>query len=152
MGETHPALGERKTVIKYRKSGNMGMYIINVANTVDRIIYVHVVNGATLICSEPVCELTPYTAYTEPDDEALKAEIYQKGLADAWKCAKKLLEEVMDWRFRNEFMVDMFQCEDAGSVMCHYTASEAIARLKKYEHEQEELMIKTEDKKGKKRP
>ena len=117
------------------------MYIINVANTVDRIIYVHVVNGATLICSEPVCELTPYTAYTETDDEVLKTEIYQKGLADAWEAGKKLIAEVIDRRFRNQFMVDIFQCEDAWSAMCHYTASEAIARLKKYEHE-----------KGKKRP
>lgn len=56
----------------------MGAYIINIPDSVDRVVYINVnpMNGKTYTASYSVENLTPYT---EPDLEQVRKEAYQKG-------------------------------------------------------------------------
>ena len=103
-------------------------------------------------------DLTPYT---EPDLDAIRKEVhdkcmneaedlayklyspkideaYQRGLNNAWKVARKFMSEVMDARFRNNFMVEIFECDNAMGAMKVYSASECIEKIQQYEQRQEE--------------
>ena len=100
-----------------------------------------------------ISKLTPYT---EPDLEQVRKEAYDEGyedaeekyndgysdgydagLDDAWKAARKFMSEVIDARFRNNFMVEIFRWDNAVGAMKVYSASEAIEKIRQYEQEQE---------------
>lgn len=70
----------------------------------------------------PVEELTPYT---EPDIEQVRKEAYEKGLIEAWECAKKIQDTGgnLNWWIHNT------------------SASEAIEKIRQYEQEQEEIKV-----------
>lgn len=59
----------------------MGAYIINVPDSVDRVVYINVdpMDGKTYIASYSVDNLTPYT---EPDLEQVRKEAYAEGFKD----------------------------------------------------------------------
>ena len=61
-------------------------------------------------------------------------EVYQKGLDDAWKAA--------NWLFNNNSVVaDVFGLSDDQSIECvflEYSPSDAIAKIKAYEEQQEQ--------------
>ena len=80
-----------------------------------------------------------YKLYSPKIDEA-----YQRGLNDAWKAARKFMSEVMDARFRNNFMVEIFECDNAMGAMKVYSASECIEKIQQYE-QKEEKPISVED-------
>jgi len=66
-----------------------------------------------------------------------KQDGYQKGLNDAWDAARKFMSEVIDARFRNNFMVEIFECDNAMGTMKVYSASECIEKIRQYEQEKE---------------
>ena len=53
---------------------------------------------------------------------------YNKGLEDAWECARKIIGLGEP--------TDVVGCAGLRDFICGYSASEAIARLKKYEEKQ----------------
>ena len=96
-------------------------------------------------------DLTPYTedsayahGYTEAESkyreirDELEKDAYQRGLNDAWECARKFMSEVIDARFRNNFMVELLECDNAMGAMKVYSASEAVEKIRQYEQEQKQ--------------
>ena len=56
---------------------------------------------------------------------------YNKGLEDAWECARNII----GWGEP----IDVVGCAGLRNFICGYSASEAIARLKKYEEQQKKI-------------
>ena len=120
-----------------------------------------------------ISKLTPYT---EPDLERVRKEAYQKGyetgyedgynepgknqqeayqrgLSDAWDAARKFMSEVIDARFRNNFMVEIFRWDNAVGAMKVYSASEAIEKIRQYKQEKDaEIKVGNEVKAFEKKP
>ena len=63
-----------------------------------------------------------------------KAEEYQRGLDDAWECARKLCQSEK-YGGLEEHCAEIFNRQDTFDVF-DYSASEAIAKVKKYEDKQ----------------
>ena len=128
----------------------MGAYIINIPDSVDRVIYINVnpMNGKTYTASYSVENLTPYT---EPDLEQVRKEgyqqgyeqgykdgynepgknqqeAYQRGLNDAWEAARK----IANIPYSEEEKV--FGSGGWAFIEKH-TASEAIEKIRQYEQE-----------------
>lgn len=63
----------------------MGAYIINIPDSVDRVIYTNVdpMNGKTYIASYSVDDLAPYTV---PDFEQVRKEAYENGVIYGRMC------------------------------------------------------------------
>lgn len=76
----------------------------------------------------------PLTPYTEPDMEKVRKEAYEKGLADAWTAARKIVT-MPNREFINSDILDLDHGE---SIFTKYTASEAIEKIRQYEQKQEE--------------
>jgi phage terminase small subunit len=51
------------------------------------------------------------------------------------------MSEVIDARFRNNFMVEIFECDNAMGAMKVYSAYEAIEKIRQYEQEKEEIQV-----------
>lgn len=84
------------------------------------------------------CEECPKQAYTD----ALKMDVYQKGLSDAWEAARKIGSNSMC--SLEEMGFDFSQCavddyNPSWFVVKNYSASEAIEKIRQYEQEKEEL-------------
>lgn len=75
------------------------------------------------------------------DIEKVAREHYKRGLDDAWEAARK----IVTWPDRSLINSDEFDLEPGESIFTKYPASEAIARLKAYEEEQEADKIKVGD-------
>jgi len=63
--------------------------------------------------------------------EDTKEKAYEQGLNDAWMCARKLMRG-LNFDERNE----IFKCTDQATLICLYSASEVIAKIKAWEEEQ----------------
>ena len=148
----------------------MGKYIVDIdgknifsdANGSKLSLFVKVNDASAIFCTE-----IPLTPYTEPDLDAIKQEEYekgyktakvqcniqaekdlrevgerhyQKGLSDAWECAKKI---VLDKEDGGLDMVAYSETFGFGkgfrTVFKTYTASEAIEKIRQYEQEKEEV-------------
>ena len=101
--------------------------------------------------NEPVIREITCEPYTEPDTEAAYAhgysnaeikyraevkEAYQKGLSDAWECARKISS--MDSKTRDE----IFDRVITSNIVDENTAAEAIEKIRRYEQEKEEKITK----------
>lgn len=83
------------------------------------------------------------TPYTEPDLEQIKRDYdawYEKGLADAWECARKITGSVMDGCFNYNELNVLFGSKYPESIINKYSASEAIKKIRQYEQEKEEII------------
>ena len=133
----------------------MGAYIINIPDSVDRVIYINVnpMNGKTYTASYSVENLTPYT---EPDLEQVRKEAYEKGReygkiegqAETWVCVKKIAfnpesVECVDDIVRMGFDVGDGNgwSEAIEELFEKYTATEAIAKIKAWEDGKQEIKV-----------
>lgn len=81
------------------------------------------------------CEDCPKQAYTD----ALRMESYQKGLNDAWECARKIALDKEDGGLDTATYCETFGYgKGFGTVLKTFTASEAIEKIRAYEQEKEE--------------
>lgn len=69
--------------------------------------------------------------------EEKKNEAYQRGLADAWETARKIVT-MPDRDFINSDILDL---DPGESIFTKYTASEAIAKIKEYEDGKQEIKV-----------
>lgn len=130
----------------------MGAYIINIPDSVDRVVYTNVdpMNGKTYIASYSVDDLTPYTA---PDLEQVRKEAYkdgynvgfgkkiytsyQEGLSDAWEAARKICLNDSDGGLTIAEIAKIFDVSYYRDAMKKYSAHEAIEKIRQYEQEKE---------------
>lgn len=75
--------------------------------------------------------------YAEGEKQA--KENYQKGLSDAWECAKKIACMESDGGMPCQVLADIFDCD--GRIIATHSASEAIAKIKAYEEEQNKIRL-----------
>ena len=133
-------------------------YVVQIPEHAVRIVVVGIdEDGEIYTYGLSVCNLD---SYTEPDLEQVRKEgyekgyetgyedgynepgknqqeAYQRGLSDAWEAARKFMSEVIDARFRNNFMVEIFRWDNAVGAMKVYSASEAIEKIRQYEQEKD---------------
>lgn len=79
---------------------------------------------------------------TEEERQQAKQEektAYDKGLADAWDAARKIICEVKYGGFTREEIQEIFGETYASDIMVKFTASEAIAKIREYEGKQKEI-------------
>ena len=79
------------------------------------------------------------TRYTEPDLEKVKKDydaFYEQGLADAWECARKIIDCAIPYEALENYL-EIGEC--TADVIKHLPASKAIEVVRQYEQEQEEL-------------
>ena len=69
-------------------------------------------------------------AQAEVDNEIKIKQAYQQGLDDAWATARKLMRG-LKYDERNE----IFCCTDQATIICLYSASEIMTRIKEYEEQ-----------------
>ena len=62
-----------------------------------------------------------------------KQEAYQKGLDDAWECAKRLFLGVHNGGFANSEIKEIFGDYDYEQVVMKHTAAEAIEKIREHE-------------------
>ena len=86
------------------------------------------------------------TAYADAEGiyESGKRAMYQKGLKDAWECARKIGSNSMC--SLKEIGFDFSQCavsdyNPSWFVVKNYSASEAIEKIRQYEQEQKQLHV-----------
>lgn len=70
--------------------------------------------------------------FDEDREKAIK-EAYQKGLDDAWGCAKKIALTASDGGFSIAQLRIIFDEGFVADIVSKYSASEAIAKIKEYE-------------------
>ena len=63
-------------------------------------------------------------------------EPYQRGLEDAWECARKIALSVEDGGMR-----DVFNVDTCYSIFIRYSAQEAIAKIAEYEKQKDAIKI-----------
>lgn len=82
--------------------------------------------------------------FDEDREKAIK-EAYQKGLDDAWKCAKKISLHCNDGGYSHKELRDIFAESSWEDVIKHMSVSEAIAKVKEYEEKQKADKEKADD-------
>jgi hypothetical protein len=73
---------------------------------------------------------------------------YQQGLNDAWECAKRIVLTKTDENspyFTIDELIEIFGYCTSQNVLCTYSASEAIEKVKAYEEQQKADEIKVSD-------
>ena len=70
-----------------------------------------------------------YLVSKKKEKEAIEA--YQKGLDDAWKCLRKILD-----RHEDGMQAEVFGTKYYPDILEKYSASEAIAKIREYEEKQ----------------
>lgn len=90
------------------------------------VAYVYRSNGTNYSTTESV--------NLKEESEWLSKKTYEDGLNDVWECAKKLLKGEYDQYKRFE----IFGNTDVDNIFTLLTGAEALAKLKKYEEEQEQ--------------
>lgn len=90
--------------------------------------------------NEPVIREITCEPYTEPNMEQVKDEAYQRGLADAWEAARKLLFNKSSGGigFNAKTIKEAFGVSDDFEVLRDYSPAEAIEKIRAYEQEQDE--------------
>jgi hypothetical protein len=71
--------------------------------------------------------------YEQSDIEAA----YQRGLDDAWKCMEKICAEVIDGGLDSDTLKQIFGTAIIVNIFKTNSASEAMAKLKEYEEQQQ---------------
>lgn len=135
--------------------------VINLDDTTQIVIEVGAnESGAVIIASNPVSFLPPYT---EPGTEQVRTEAYQagfeagrmdayveytknitelktkaheayqKGLSDAWECARKITAEYDEGGLSISDLYKVFGTESAQTILRDNTVQEAIAKIAEYE-------------------
>jgi len=98
-----------------------------------------------------ISRLTPYTedsayahGYTEAESkyreirDELEKQAYQRGLNDAWKCARKINCLPSSGGIENYVLGKIFGHTSNPIIMEKFSASEAIKKIRQYEQEKEE--------------
>ena len=134
----------------------MGKYIIELKE--EETAYKTVdLNGMPLI------QLLNLTPYTEPNFDAIRKEAYdegyhggmqfcigdtklkeeyQRGLNDAWECARKIACDRAHGGFCIDTKQHIFGASDYAYILANYNAFEAAKRIRQYEQECEETELK----------
>lgn len=95
------------------------------------------------IASHIEAELQTYML-TEGERQQAKQEekaAYEKGLADAWEAARKIVMYEADGGLRTETTEKIFGTLLCGNIFKDFDASEAIAKIKDYEEKQNEIKV-----------
>lgn len=118
----------------------MGAYIINIPDSVDRIIYINVnpMNGKTYTASYGIDNLTPYI---EPDLKQVRKEAYEEGrkvgikdgMCEAWEAARTL------WNTAKR--KEIFGYTVFSTALMTLTGQEAIEKIRQYEHGKEKIKV-----------
>ena len=127
----------------------MGAYIINIPDSVDRIIYINVnpMNGKTYLASYSVDELTPYTAPDLEQVRQVRMEAYEQGRKDGkiegraemWDAARKIAGMTLEEQGK------IFGTVTLRDIISKFTASEVIEKLKAYEQEKTKVEYNFEE-------
>ena len=81
----------------------------------------------------------PLMPYTEPDTEKVSEEAYQQGLSDAWEAARKIILPSSRGGFTFNELAGRFGSDVSEyDVVEHYSASEAVEKIRQYEQEQKQ--------------
>ena len=77
------------------------------------------------------------------DEECIKDQKnqYEKGLKDAWECAKKIAIIPRNGGLSCDEMDDIFHTKSVTTIMNNYSASEAIEKIKAYEEKQNQIHV-----------
>lgn len=101
---------------------------------------------------KPMIQLLAPTPYTEPDTEKIRKEAYdkgfdagrtlntgkyEKGLDDAWECARKIVDCAIPYEALENYL-EIGEC--TADVIKHLPASKAIEVVRQYEQEKEEII------------
>lgn len=70
---------------------------------------------------------------------------YERGLHDAWKCARKIFVPVNKGGLSGDEVIQIFNSTAPYKIFDNYSASEAIAKIKEYEKKQDDNEIKAGD-------
>lgn len=90
-------------------------------------------------CTEPDMLKIRKEAYEEGYDKGCNTtqdRAYQRGLSDAWECARKIAINEASGGLSLAELDEIFSCDDLAKVF-GFTASEAIERIDKYEQKQQ---------------
>ena len=82
---------------------------------------------------------------TEKINDKAHDDGYNKGLYDAWECAKMLRHPSYDGALHDNEKKDIFGYISSDEVLTHYTASEAIFAIKEYKEKHTDKQIKQWD-------
>ncbi len=80
-------------------------------------------------------KLTPY------DEEEIRKAYYQKGLDDAWECARKINCIPSDGGMSGIELDDIFNMDNNCTIMKIFSASEAIEKIKAHEEGQDKIRV-----------
>lgn len=75
------------------------------------------------------------------DIENVAKENYQKGLDDAWECARKINCTLNDGGIKYNELYDIFGMINQHIIMHQFSASEALEKIKSYEEEQNKVRV-----------
>lgn len=75
-------------------------------------------------------------------EEVAKME-YERGLNDAWECARKIVVPIADGGLSYEGLFQMFEHRSTAEILREFSASEVIAKIKKYEEKQKQVTRQT---------
>ena len=101
-------------------------YIIEVEEDPHKIRLLKMKNGESGLPCMQFIAATPYT----------EKEAYQKGLYDAWECARKIAINEASGGLSLVELDKIFSCDDLAEVF-GFTASEAIEKIRQYEQKQQ---------------
>ena len=89
--------------------------------------------------SEIVARIRCYEGGVKQDVETIRNEAYQRGLNDAWVCARKIILIKEDGGLDTATYCEIFGCgKSFSAVLKTFTASECIEKIRQYEQEKEE--------------
>lgn len=75
------------------------------------------------------------------DIENVAKENYQKGLDDAWECARRITCLPQDGGISNSGLDAIFEISNIQEIMKNFSVSEAMERIKAYEEEQNGIRV-----------
>ena len=75
------------------------------------------------------------------DVDYVAKEAYQKGLDDAWECARKINCIPSDGGISGIELDDIFYTDSNCVIMKNFSASEAMARIKAYEEDKNKVRV-----------
>lgn len=89
----------------------------------------------------PYWQLSERTLGQLPElEKGLKAE-YQRGLEDAWECARRLLFNVEDGGMSTSELCEIFHRYGSYSILKDYSVQEVMKRIEEYEKQKDAIKI-----------
>lgn len=89
----------------------------------------------------PYWQLSERTLGQLPElEKGLKAE-YQRGLEDAWECARRLLFTVEDGGMSTSELCEIFHRYGSYSILKDYSVQEVMKRIEEYEKQKDAIKI-----------